>query len=47
MNENIADLRAVAVRDDYFIFISEGGDRFADFDGDFLLGFGGGFAVFL
>ena len=47
MNENVADLGAVAVRDDDLVFAGQVSDDFADFFGDFLLRFGGDFAILL
>ena len=47
VNENVANLGAIAMGDDDFVLVSEFGDSFAYFNGDFLLGFGRGFTVFL
>ena len=47
VDEDVADLGAVAVGNDDFIFASKISDDFTDFLGDFFLGFGGGFTVFL
>lgn len=47
VDENIADLRAVAVDDDDVILLGELRDRVANLAGDLFLCFGGRFAVFL
>ena len=47
MDENVADLRAVAVGDDDFVFAGEFGDKFTDFFSDGFLSLGRDFAVFL
>lgn len=47
VNENVADLRAVAVGDDNFVFVRKARDCAADLFGDGFLGFGSHFPVFL
>ena len=47
MDKDIADLRAVAMGDDDFVFIGKIGNKVADFAGDFFLSGGGDFAFFL
>ncbi len=47
VDEDIADLRAVTVSDDDFIFAGEGGDNCANDARDLFLSCGGDFAVFL
>ena len=47
MDEEVADLRTITVRDDNIVLICELSDFLADGASDFLLSFSGGFAVFL
>ena len=47
MNHNIADLGAVAVGYDYFVFVYKIGDNLSDFCSYLFLSFGGRFAVLL
>lgn len=47
VNENVADLRAVAVGDDNFVFVRKARDCAADLFGDGFLSFGSHFPVFL
>ena len=47
MNKDIANLRAVAVSNDDFIFAGEFSNGFAYFNSNFFLSFGSSFAIFL
>ena len=47
MNEDVANLGAIAVGNNNIIFVGEFGDEGADFASDLFLRFGGDFAVFL
>ena len=47
MDEDVADLGAVTVSDDNFVFVSEAGNDVADLTGDLFLGRSSDFAVFL
>ena len=47
MNQDVANLWAIAVGDDNFVFFGQISDNFADFFSNFFLSFGGGFTIFL
>lgn len=47
VKHDVADLRAITVSDDNFVFIGKGCHDSANDIGDFFLSFGGDFAVFL
>ena len=47
VNQNIANLRPIAMCDDNFVSVGEASDEVADFLGNFFLSVGGVFAVFL